>query len=165
MNRSTKVALVIVLVVIVSSIIYLQLEIENLSPKQNRPQTPTSTATVPATSIAVKYLEIKRENVGNNTDVTLTVNATYLGGSEINLNYSQFFLQLTVPRMAMQLPQGTTYPLNDGSFILGTNQKTHIFQLSFEFGTYGFNGMDISTTEYYLSFNGTASVQWIPWYQ
>ena len=114
--------------------------------------------------IAIQDNETNREEIGGNTQVTLSLNATYINGSPVTVSYSDFNIQLYTLRMSMQDKEGTVYPLNKGSFALSSANRTEIFELTFEFSTYGFNGMDTSTNEYFLQYNGSASVQWIPQY-
>jgi hypothetical protein len=152
-----KLLIVLVLVVIITPAI-IEI-INNQSPKSQPP------ITTPTSNISVRSIESNRDVISNNSVVTLTVNATYVNGSDISLSYSQFYLQLFTLRISVQDLDGKTYPINNGTFQLGTTQKTYIFHLTFTFPTLGFNGMDISNTDYYLGFNGTANVQFLPWYQ
>lgn len=158
LNKKALTALAIFVIVIFSFFAYGL--IINQTPKsQSQTLTPTST---PISNITLSYNETSRENIGDDSKITLTVNATFINGSEININFSQFYLQMYVVRgLIDHIPEGTENPLNNGTFTLGTSQQTNIFQLTFEFPTYGFNGMDTTTTQYNLEFNGTASIQWI----
>ena len=181
MKTSMVVLFVLVSLSLVLSLISVVILYENnfgFRGNQNTP-TPTSTPTItntptttpfatstpratanPNTVLDVNYTETCRQIVGNDTTVTLTVNATYISGSDIQLSYSQFYLGLYAPRFIAQIPAGTTYPLNNGTFAVGISHQTQIFQLNFEFGSSSFNGMDNVGTFYNLEFSGTAVINW-----
>jgi hypothetical protein len=129
-----------------------------LTPISHSPSviTPTPAASpIPISNIALSYNESSRQYIGGPSRVILNVTATYISGNDITINYSQFSLRLYVWRMITQIPQGYAYPLNSGSFTLGISQKTYTFELIFEFGTDGFNGMDTAGIQYNLEYNGT----------
>ena len=125
------------------------------------PTATNSPTTTPSSSVlAISYSESSREEIGSNSKVTIIVNATYISGNSISIDYSQFYLQLYALRFVDHMPQGTTYPLNSGTLTLGVSHRTQIFQLIFEFSTDSFNGMDNTGTVYNLEYNGPASINW-----
>jgi hypothetical protein len=125
------------------------------------PTATNSPTAIPSSSVLeVSYNESSREEIGTNSKVTITVNATYISGNGINIDYSQFYLQLYASRFIAHIPAGTTYSLNNGTLTLGVSHKTQIFQLTFEFSTDSFNGMDNTGTVYNLEYNGAASINW-----
>jgi hypothetical protein len=108
-------------------------------------------------NISIIYAESSREEVSNDYRVTLNVNTTYINGNEITIDYSQFYLRLYAQRFIAQIPAGTAYPLNNGTFTIGASHETQTFQLTFEFPVNSFNGMDNTGTQYNLEYNGTAT--------
>jgi hypothetical protein len=121
---------------------------------------PTTTP-IPSNRLSISYNESSKEEIGSSTFVTLTLNATYINGSDITLSDSQFYLGLYVYRMTFRMPQNTVSPINNGTFTLGLSHTTQIFELSFEFPTISFNGMDNTGTRYDLGYSGPAYVYWV----
>jgi hypothetical protein len=131
-------------------------------PSSPIPTQPTIVPTEPpSATLVIGYNESSREYIGDNTKVTLMVNVTYTSGSNININYSQFYLQLYAPRMGAFLAQGTTNALNSGSFTIGASHTSQLFELQFIYPTGTFNGMDNAATLYSLQYNGTALASWL----
>ena len=127
------------------------------TPIKNSP-TPTP---IPPSKLSISYYESNREEIGGSTKVTIHVNATFINGTDVNFDYSQFYLGLYAPRVPLDMPAGSVYPLNNGTFELGFSHMTETFQLNFEFSTSSFNGMDNSVTHYKLEYNGSAPINWI----
>jgi hypothetical protein len=180
MQKTTVIIIVLVFVASLSIGINIGLTWNNQTPSNNNPSsTPTSDSqtTTPNTNtpipygtpsstpssgaLNVSYTESGREEIGNDSKVTITVNATYLSGNDIRIDYSQFYLRLYAQRFIAQIPAGTTYPLNSGAFTIGISHQTSIFQLIFEFSSDSFNGMNTVGTSYNLEYNGTASINWV----
>jgi hypothetical protein len=129
------------------------------TPSTTNTPTPTVSPSSDA-SLSLSYSEASRQSEGSNTKVVLSVNITYQKGGAVTLSYSQFYLQLYAPRMVVLMYVGTVNPQNSGTFTLGPSHSTEVFQLTFEFPTESFNGMDTATTGYELQYNGTATINW-----
>jgi hypothetical protein len=167
MKTTTKAIIVLVSLSLIFSltsfVIIITGNAGNIRIFSNHPATsqrPIPTQTPYPNIMEINYNETYREVIGNNTRIVLTLNATLFHGNGISINYSQFYLNLYVGRLGLNLPVGTAYPINDGSFPLGNSNKSYIFQLVFEFSSNNSNGMDIVPTRYNLDFNGPASIQW-----
>ena len=113
----------------------------------------------PKTELTLNYTETTRVEINDMTKVTLTIDLTYNSGPPITLKYSDFYLNLIVYRIYPK-HWTTAMPQNSGSFTLDSSHQTQTFQLTFEFSTKGFNGMDEVTAFYRLSYNGLAEIQW-----
>lgn len=111
--------------------------------------------------ITINYNETARQNfTSEKTKVTLNVEATYQNGETTTIPYSQFYLRLTTARAGFTLNEGYSYTENTGVFTLGPGHTAESFQLTFEYPTTSFNGMDNAKTLYSLCYNGTALVIW-----
>jgi hypothetical protein len=164
MNKSMDILIVLVSLSLIFSLISVVILFQNqigfrFGKTESTPLVNPPTAS-PSISIEVSFTESSRQEIGNNTKITLTVNVTYLNGNSINITYSQFYLALYAPRMGNQLPIGNVYPLENGKFTLGISNKTEIFELLFEFPTMSFNGMDNAITGYTLGYKGAAKIHW-----
>ena len=167
MNNLTKVALVTVIIAVFLGLIYIQIEIQSIHsslqpPKGKSSPTPKPTAPTTYSDISIGYNETSREDIANDTRrLTLTVNVIFINGSELSVDYSQFYLQLWAVRFVPTSIAGTTYPLNSGNFTLGNNQRAYSFQLTFEYNALSWNGIENGATYYVLEYNGPASVNWL----
>lgn len=118
--------------------------------------------------VDVSYNESSREAiVGNNERLVLAVNLTYVQGSTITLNYTQFILDVYVPRGGLAPPNigmqiASVNPQDTGSVTVTRSDKTAIFQLTFEFPTYGgnFDSAEVHFSDYQLGYyDGQTIVQ------
>jgi len=161
MQKTTVTIIVLVFVASLSIGINIGLTWNNQTPSILPTILPHSSSTPSSGALNVSYTESCREEIGNNSKVTITVNVTYLSGNDIRIDYSQFYLRLYAQRFIAQIPGGTTSPLNNGTFTIGVSHQTQIFQLIFEFSSDSFNGMNTVGTSYNLEYNGTASINWV----
>jgi hypothetical protein len=130
------------------------------TPKVQVTSTPNPTQT--PTELNISYTQSPKEDLNNGlSKVTYAMSVTYQKGSPITVNYSNFYLQLSAPRMGIVLPAGTVAPQNSGTLTLSSSHPTEVFELMFEFPTTSFNGMDQATTYYGLYYNGAATVNWL----
>ncbi len=166
MKTSMAILFVLVVLSLVFSLISLLILVENhIGINYSNPKSPTIAPTPKPTPIpskmSISYSEISRD-VGNNTKVTLMVNATFIGGNDIDVSYSQFHLQLYAPRSGVFLPQATVNPLNSGNLTIGVSHSSQVFELQFVYSTTIFNGMDYDAHTYYsLIYSGSESVTWV----
>lgn len=169
MKTSTVILTVMVTVSLVFSVAAF-LVVANMSglfAPNNPSNTPTPFPTAsptpmpPKSNISIAYTETVRESLNDTTTrVTLTVNAEYLNGSKVSIDYSQFYIDLTVFR-TVALTKGEVYPVNGGAFTLGASHPTQAFQLNFEFPTKTDDGTGLTQTFYALRYNGNAEVDWL----
>ena len=99
-----------------------------------------------------------KENINNvNTKVTYTITAINPQGNEFTINYSDFYLQLSVYRMFKKMNEGTVRPQNSGTLTLNPSHSPENFTLTFMFPATTFNGMDYAATQYSLQYNGVGA--------
>jgi hypothetical protein len=106
--------------------------------------------------LTFSYETSDRQNLNNGqTQVTITIYIQYYGKVETTINYSQFYLYTYSPRMTVPMNQGTANPQSTGSVTVGPAHTTETIQLTFEFRTKDFNGMDVVNTAYQLKYKET----------
>ncbi|MGD6810399.1 MAG: hypothetical protein ACQCN3_11935 [Candidatus Bathyarchaeia archaeon] len=106
--------------------------------------------------LTFSYETSNRQNLNNGqTQVTLTIYIQYYGKVETKIDYSQFYLYTYSPRMTVPMNQGTANPQNTGTATLDPTHTTETIQLTFEFRTLDFNGMDVVGTAYQLKYKET----------
>lgn len=130
------------------------------------PQTPINTdqplpTSYPSTDgLTLRYQSPTKEDLPSGISrVNYTITATYNGDGEVTMNYSDFFLELSVWRMVYQMNEGTTSPQNSGTITLNPSHPAQTFELHFVISTKTSNGMDDVTTQYGLKFKGAATLQ------
>jgi hypothetical protein len=138
------------------------------TPPSTTPPTPTSTdAPIPSPTpfsstdgLTLTYKPPTKEDLPTGVSkVNYTITATYAGNGEVTINYSDFFLELSVWRMVYQFNEGTTPPQNSGTITLNPSHPLQTFELHFVISTKTSNGMDDVTTQYGLNFKGAATLQ------
>jgi hypothetical protein len=166
MKKTTFVILLLVslslIFSIASFIIIITGNSDNIHVNFNHPtvtQVPTAipTQTPISNTIAINYTKTSEESIGNNTKTVFNISVKYVSGNSSTLNYSQFILDLYVPRGGflpvypnIEYLALTVKPLESGSVEIGKSENTAIFQLSFEFPTYAPN---MPNNQPYSSYN------------
>jgi hypothetical protein len=128
---------------------------KSITPDTNTPA-PISTSTVNAT---FSYLEDSRTEVGNNTKLVLSINATPTSYSSVTIDYSKFFLYVWIEgqngsRGLLNMHHYTS--IESGEQYVDNFNKTDSFKLTFEFPSeaMGFDGYIVPFSTYTLSYAG-----------
>ncbi|XES77122.1 MAG: hypothetical protein ACBZ72_13250 [Candidatus Bathyarchaeia archaeon] len=131
---------------------------QNHSPTQTPPiptttqpslSTPPSTTPQPTPSIqdgavSMTYYEESRENIGNDTRIEISINATNISASPLTLNYNSFYMDIITlididhPDAAAKYYCGFTgeaVPLENGTISANESNANVSFMLTFEFST------------------------------
>jgi hypothetical protein len=113
-------------------------------PTQTNPpittQTPTPTQTPDSSDLSISFSKQNEQELDigeySTTMVNYTINLDYQGKNEITVDYSEFYLELTVTGRWVGMPneyEGPVYPVDKGSVELGPSNTKAILQLTFEF--------------------------------
>lgn len=146
------------------------------NPPTESTNTPTSTATstenttnpntstptpssVQTTNVILSYVEKSRTEVGNDTKLQLSINATLTRGNSATVDYSNILLYVWIEgnngqKGLMNLHHYTC--LESGTATLDSSQKTTTFTLTFQFPTQamGFDGYFVPFSTYTVSYLG-----------
>jgi hypothetical protein len=124
----------------------------------NYTNTPTP-SNIQASNVTLSYLEKSRTEVGNDTRLQLSINATLTSGDSATVDYSNVLLYVWIEgnngqKGLMNLHHYTC--LESGVTALDSSQKTAVFILTFQFPTQamGFDGYVVPFSTYTLSYLG-----------
>lgn len=131
--------------------------------------TPTPTLTdppksTPAANISYKYpliftYDYLKEDLDNGrTVVGYIIIADYHKDTPITINYSDFYLKLSVRSGMNTTDVGTVRPQNNGTFILDPSHNHEVFDLSFQFPTINLNGDEQAKIQLRLQYSGQAKL-------
>lgn len=160
--------LLTVLAIIALSIVALVLLTQNNTfPEPNPTAAPTPTTqptSSPNTNATYKYPltftygHHSEYLINNQTEIEYTIITAYHKNTTISINYSDFYLALSVQSGINTKNIGTVAPQNNGTLTLDPSDTNESFELTFRIPTYSFNGVEQVATRYELYYNGEAKL-------